>query len=64
MHFNQENGLKPHFGPFWLNWPIFDPNISNHRRLTCCKKSEKFYDGKYENCMDGLMTDRQTEGRK
>ena len=71
MHIDQENYLKPHFGPFFgPNWPIFGPNnfffenralslFYTHRRLTCCKKSEKSYGGKYENF--GGLTDGLTD---
>ena len=65
-----KNSSKPHFGPlFDPNWPIIGLNnfflenqasslFYTHRRLTCCKKSEKSYGGKYEN-FDG--TDWRTD---
>ena len=35
-----------------------------YNRLTCCKKSEKSNDGKYENFgMTDRQTDRQTDGQ-
>ena len=76
MQIEQENGLKPHFGPFLAligqclaQISFFLENralslFSTHRRLTCCKKSEKSYDGKYEDFMDRRLKEELTYRRK
>ena len=71
MHNNQENDLKPHFGPFLaLNGPflgqqIFFQKSENNTFLdlfqaNLMQKSEKTNGGKYENFCHG-QTYRQTD---
>ena len=45
MHINQENDLKPHFGPFLAHFLALliilgkSGSVTNtHERLACCKK--------------------------
>ena len=51
MHFEHENGpFLALIGPFLAQIIFFENRASSlfytHRRLTCCKKSEKSYSGK------------------
>ena len=67
MTHSRENGQKPIFWKIAYKKKIrfFGENRASslfyiYKRLTCCKKSEKSNDGKYENFP--LLTDRLTDG--